>query len=129
MLGRAHQYIQREGLTQHVALMRGDATKLPLQRGSFDRIHCAAALHFMSDPDEALSQFARVLTPDGICVLTTFIKGRGVLRRLVKSLLKRPTGFGWFSEDDLTRRLNQAGFEVVAQSVDGDAITVKARRI
>ena len=129
MLERAHAYVQREGLGQSVCLMRGDATKLPLHRSSFDRLHCAAALHFMSDPDEALSQFARVLSPDGVCVLTTFVRGRGRVRRLLKSLMQRPTGFGWFEPDDLTRRLNQAGFDVMSTSVDGDASTVKARRI
>lgn len=129
MLEHAHQYIKQEHLEQTIALMRADASRLPLQPGSFTHLHCAAALHFMDDPDEVLHQFARVLVPDGIFVLSTFIKGKGLLRRGVKKLAKIPTSFGWFDVNDLHQRLNQAGFEVIAESIEGDAITLKTRRI
>lgn len=129
MLENAHQYIKQENLEQTIALMRADASRLPLQPGSFTHLHCAAALHFMDDPDEVLHQFARVLVPDGIFVLSTFIKGKGLLKRGMKKLVKIPTSFGWFEVNDLHQRLNQAGFEVIAESIEGDAITLKTRRI
>jgi hypothetical protein len=82
----------------------------------------------MKNIDEALRNFARILEPGGICVIGTFILGDGMMRRLVKRAAELPTQFHWFSRDELHQRLRRAGFEVVEDSVAGDAITVKTRR-
>lgn len=129
MLETARKYVRRDGLEEDVFLVRGDATRLPLRRESFDRLHCAGALHMMDDIDEALRNFACVLAPGGVCVIGTFILGEGRLRRLAKRLAELPSGFHWFSRKELRARLEQAGFEFIEESVEGDAITVKARRV
>jgi SAM-dependent methyltransferase len=128
MLETARTYLRRDGLDEDVYLIRGDATRIPARRASYNRLHCAGALHMMQNIDEALRNFARVLEPDGICVVGTFILGDGVMRRLVKRAAELPTQFHWFSRDELHQRLRRAGFEVVEDSIAGDAITVKARR-
>jgi SAM-dependent methyltransferase len=128
MLETARTYLRRDGLDEEVFLIRGDATRVPAKRASYNRLHCAGALHMMQNIDEALRNFARVLEPDGICVVGTFILGDGVMRRLLKRAAELPTQFHWFSRDELHQRLRRAGFEVVEDSVAGDAITVKARR-
>jgi ubiquinone/menaquinone biosynthesis C-methylase UbiE len=128
MLETARTYLRRDGLDEDVFLIRGDATRIPARRASYNRLHCAGALHMMKNIDEALRNFARVLEPDGICVVGTFILGEGVMRRLVKRAAEMPTQFHWFSRDELHQRLQRAGFEVIEDSIAGDAITVKARR-
>src|SRR5690554_3958373 len=86
MLETARRNIRRENLDGRVFLVRGDATRIPVSRASFNRLHCAGTLHLLSDIDEALRNFARILEPDGICVIGTFILGDGMLRRLAKRI-------------------------------------------
>ncbi len=129
MLENARRNIRQENLDGKVYLLRGDATRIPVRRGAFNRLHCGGSLHLMSDIDEGLRNFARVLEPDGICVIGTFILGKGILRRLLKRVAEFPTQFHWFSRDELHRRIERAGFEILDDSLAGDAITVKARRI
>jgi SAM-dependent methyltransferase len=128
MLETARTYLRRDGLDEDVYLIRGDATRIPARRASYNRLHCAGALHMMNNIDEALRNFARVLEPDGICVVGSFILGDGIMRRMVKRAAEFPTQFHWFSRDELHQRMRRAGFEVVEDSIAGDAITVKARR-
>lgn len=129
MLENARRNIRQENLDGKVFLVRGDGTRIPAQRGAFNRLHCAGALHLMNDIDEGLRNFARVLEPDGVCVIGTFILGSGVLRRTLKRVAEFPTNFHWFSRDELHKRVERAGFEILDDSVAGDAITIKARRI
>ena len=129
MLENARRNIRQENLDNKVFLLRGDATRIPVRRGAFNRVHCAGSLHLMNDIDEGLRNFARVLEPDGICVIGTFILGKGLFRRLLKRVAEFPTQFHWFSRDELHRRIERAGFEILDDSLAGDAITVKARRI
>ncbi|TXD35836.1 methyltransferase domain-containing protein [Lujinxingia vulgaris] len=129
MLETARRNIRRENLDGRVFLIRGDATRIPVSRASFNRLHCAGTLHLLNDIDEALRNFARILEPGGICVIGTFILGDGMLRRFAKRVAEIPTRFHWFSRDELHKRLERAGFEIVSDDVAGDAITIKARRI
>jgi ubiquinone/menaquinone biosynthesis C-methylase UbiE len=129
MLENARRNIRQENLDGKVFLLRGDGTRIPVRRGAFNRLHCAGTLHLMNDIDEALRNFARVLEPDGVCVIGSFILGKGLVRRLVKRAAEFPTRFHWFSREELHRRVERAGFEILDDSVAGDAITLKARRI
>jgi len=128
MLERARTYLRREGLSDRIFLLRGDATRVPLRRASFDRVHCTGALHMMDDIDEALRNLARVLEPGGICVVGTFLLGDGLGRRVLKRLGGVPASFHWFEQDELYQRMENAGLEVTDESISRDAITVKARR-
>lgn len=128
MLETARTYLRRDGLDDDVFLIRGDAARIPARRGAYNRLHCAGALHLMDNIDEALRNFARVLEADGIVVISTFIQGDGLLRRALKRAAEVPTQFHWFTRDELHQRLRRAGFEVMEDSIAGDAITVKAQR-
>lgn len=129
MLTQAQQYIQRDGLDDQIFLVHGDATRLPIGRDTFDRVHCAGALHLMEDIDEALRNFACVLETGGVCVIATFLVGDNLMRKIGKRLAEIPTQFHWFTPGELRQRLNRAGFEVIEESVEGDAISVKARKL
>lgn len=129
MLEKARTLLTQQGLDQEVYLIRGDATRIPVQRAAYNRLHCAGALHMVNNIDEALRNFSRVLEPGGICVIGTFLLGDGMVRRFLKKAAEIPSKFHWFSEQELYKRLDRAGFEVADSSVAGDAITVKARRV
>ncbi|MFC8734231.1 class I SAM-dependent methyltransferase [Luteimicrobium sp. NPDC057192] len=55
-----------------VAWTQGDAQALPFSDGAFDLVTCVTGLHLMSDPVAALTEWRRVLVPDGRVVLATF---------------------------------------------------------
>ncbi len=72
MLARAAQRVARLPRSQrrHVALLRGDATRLPLADGSVDRVICFNSLHCIPAHAAVLREFRRVLRPGGELVGT-----------------------------------------------------------
>jgi SAM-dependent methyltransferase len=67
MLARARGIIDETGA--RVTLVRGIAETLPFRDQSFDGVLCHSAIDHMADPDGAVREMARVLTPDGRLVL------------------------------------------------------------
>ena len=128
MLEEAVRFRARDGWDDALVLVRGDATRMPFKRATFDRLHCTAALHLMSDIDGALRNFARVLVPGGVCVIGTFTRESNGLRGWLKKATPGRVRFHWFTREELRDRIGRAGFEVELESVSRDAITVKARR-
>lgn len=129
MLEQARSYLERDDLSSRVCLLRGDVTRIPVQRAVFDRVHCAGALHLVEDADETLRNFARVLKPRGVCVLSTVIYGRGLVRKLLKRGTERAMQMRWFTLEELRDKLERAGFELLVESVVKDTLTIKARRL
>jgi ubiquinone/menaquinone biosynthesis C-methylase UbiE len=66
MLAQAAR-IRREEDLDGVVLIRGDATDLPLQDGSVDRVLCLNGLHVIPDQEAVLRELHRVLKPGGQC--------------------------------------------------------------
>ena len=52
-------------------LVRANLEQLPLDDGVFDVVLCAQVIEHLLDPDAAIGELARVLTPGGALVLTT----------------------------------------------------------
>ncbi len=125
------------------ALLRADVTALPYADASFDVISsCGSTLSYVSDPDRALGELARVLRPGGRLLLECEHKwsfdlawtvasaltgdslGYGASRATVWRALRRPLrapitmsypGYGvltLFSTRDLRRRLTAVGLRV-----------------
>src|SRR5215218_1498029 len=53
----------------------GDAASLPFDDGSFDVVLSSFVVFFLPDPTEALSEWARVLAPEGRIVMSTWGSG------------------------------------------------------
>jgi SAM-dependent methyltransferase len=61
----------RGDLPSSVSLVAGDVTHLPFESGSFDVVACFETIEHVVNPAEVLDEFARVLTADGVLVIST----------------------------------------------------------
>jgi ubiquinone/menaquinone biosynthesis C-methylase UbiE len=112
--------------------VRGDATRLPVRSSGIDVITCTESFHWYPDQPAAVSEFARVLRPNGRAIITFLSPPAAVLSRLAGAALNlacQPATFP--TRGELRMMLRQAGLEVVSQrpirfaaSVIGPVITV-----
>lgn len=93
---------------ERLTLTEGDASALPFQTGSFDRVFCLNAFFFFPEPEAALAEMARVSRTGGsVAVLTTSKQWAGDANWLVRPLVKRmrchepETLSGWAAEAGL----------------------------
>lgn len=64
---------RREGVASRVTVKTADMREIPFPDGHFDVVVSNAAIHNLSKADEraaAIREFARVLKPGGVCILT-----------------------------------------------------------
>lgn len=83
--------------------VKGEVDKLDLPERSFDRIVCTEVLEHTSDPEAILAALKRLLTEDGVAVIT--VPNDPLILRL-KGIVRR-TPVGWV----LGRRVNWGGDE------------------
>ncbi|MDN3513961.1 MAG: methyltransferase domain-containing protein [Candidatus Brocadia sp.] len=62
--------IARDKQIKDAALIAGEARCLPFRSKSFDMVVSCNALHYLRNPEECLSEIARVLKPQGRIVIT-----------------------------------------------------------
>ena len=117
MLARGTADNARSGLG-NVALVRGDAVRLPFADGSFDAVCCFAALHLFADPFDALADMSRVLRPGGRIAIMTSVRRQITLRPL-KPVLQRTSGMRIFEHDEIVDALRALGFADVHQRITG----------
>jgi ubiquinone/menaquinone biosynthesis C-methylase UbiE len=81
MLERTMQRVEKEGLSSRVDLRLGDARKLPYEDETFDVLFNSYMLDLIDTPEipQILSEFKRVLKPDGRLVLVNVSKNRKAL--------------------------------------------------
>lgn len=105
--------------TPALALVRGEATKLPFGANSFDAVCCFAALHMFPEPLKTLAEVARVLKPGGrIALLTTTVSGGGA-PALAAHAFGFASGMRMFHVDELREALENLGFTVETQDSAG----------
>jgi ubiquinone/menaquinone biosynthesis C-methylase UbiE len=125
MLARGAAELETAGLA-NVALVRGDATRLPFRDASFNGVCCFAALHLFADPLAGLDEMRRVLAPAGRIALMTSVRRKLTLPPL-KPLVERASGMRLFEADEIVRALTERGFENVRQRLAGLVQFVGAR--
>jgi SAM-dependent methyltransferase len=52
-------------------IVAGDAQAVPFRSSTFRHVQCNSLLEHVLDPRQVLSEIARLLTPDGVCLLAT----------------------------------------------------------
>jgi ubiquinone/menaquinone biosynthesis C-methylase UbiE len=118
MLTRGAQELRRRG-PANLALVRGDATRMPFRDASFDAACCFAALHLFAEPFEALDEMRRVLAPGGRIAIMTSVR-RQLTPRPLKPVLERAAGgMRVFEPDEITGALAERGFTDIHQRLAG----------
>jgi ubiquinone/menaquinone biosynthesis C-methylase UbiE len=117
MLSRGVADLRSAGLP-NLALVRGDATRLPFRDASFDGVCCFAALHLFADPFAGLDEMRRVLGPGGRIALMTSVRRKVTLPPL-KPVLERASGMHMFESDEIVGALQDRGFTNVRQRLAG----------
>ncbi len=103
----------------NLALVYGDATRLPFRDRSFDAVCCFAALHLFDKPLAALDEMTRVLTPRGHIALLTSCRSRSGPVRSFEQLIGASSGMHMFERDEITGALRERGFGHVQQRLSG----------
>jgi ubiquinone/menaquinone biosynthesis C-methylase UbiE len=125
-----------------VDFLRGDATAMPFESGSFDLVVCQAAFKNFRQPVSALNEMHRVLRPRGMAVIQDLrsdasgadidreVRGQGlgalngfVTRRVLEGLRRRAYSTAQF--EDLVARSRFGEAEVQAEGI---GLEVRLRR-
>ena len=117
MLARGVADLRSSGLA-NLALVSGDANRLPFRDATFDGACCFAALHLFADPFGGLDEMTRVLKPGGRIALMTSVRRKVTLPPL-KPVMERASGMRVFEPDEIVRALAERGFVNVRQRLAG----------
>jgi ubiquinone/menaquinone biosynthesis C-methylase UbiE len=129
MLRHARRRARAAGL-ENLALVRGDALRLPLAAGRFDVVNCCGALHLFPDVDLALREVHRVLKPGGRFTVAAFRRGSGGWAALGPALRRRVFGIDSFTPAELEARLGAAGLgEIACHHASAQWLIMSARRV
>jgi ArsR family transcriptional regulator len=71
MLAVARSNIDRASVP-HASVRHADILNLPLERGTYELVTIHQVLHFLQNPEEAIAQAARMLSPGGRMVIVDF---------------------------------------------------------
>jgi SAM-dependent methyltransferase len=98
---------------KNLPLAHASGEHLPFGSGFLDGIICECVLSLISEPDRALREFNRVLSPDGKLILSDiYLRGQGkeyTLREEADDGCLKGTRSACFTET----RLREAGFEIL----------------
>lgn len=117
MLARAVEELRRSEI-ENLALLRGDATRLPFRDSGFDAVCCFAALHLFPEPFAALDEMSRVLAPNGRIAIMTSVRRQLTVRPL-KAVIERTSGMRVFEPDEIAAALKERGFTEIHQRLAG----------
>ena len=56
----------------HLCVLDADASQLPFQDQTFDLVLGNLVLHWCADPQQAIGEWARLLRPGGLILLSTY---------------------------------------------------------
>ena len=116
MLAKARDKVKNERLTHVKELRQMDARSLDFPDNNFDAV---AAMHLVSvvpDPEQVLSEMARVVKPGGKVVITNhFARDKGFLALLERLTVPLENLLGWHSDFEKARVLGDDRLDVIAE--------------
>jgi demethylmenaquinone methyltransferase/2-methoxy-6-polyprenyl-1,4-benzoquinol methylase len=135
MLRIAAEKADRGRLGDRLALVRGDATRIPLDAASVDAVTIAFGIRNVENVPSACAEMHRVLTPGGRLAILEFavptlvgwrsVYGwylKHVLPRIGRAVSRHDAAYGYLpasidafaTPDELVKILRQSGFETVS---------------
>lgn len=93
-------------------LFQCDVNNIPFQDRSFDCIFCSEVLEHLPEPEKAISEFHRILKPDGIVIITVPYKEKITYQVCIHCHKLTPSSghLHSFNEINLTKLLKISGF-------------------
>ena len=107
---------QAAARTRAVRWLQGDATRLPFKDASFEAVVSTEAFHWFPDPNAALREFNRVLSPGGrllVALVNVRVPATSRLAHVGSRALGQPAH--WPTRVEMADRVRQAGFTVERQ--------------
>lgn len=129
-LDRAHDSIERAGLSHAIAISQADACALPFPDSTFDVVLCECVFSTFTDKPAAAAEMLRVLRRGGRLALSDVTLETAALPPELETLLARVACLADApSQRGLTALLEQSGFAVVESRDSSWALTEMAERI
>jgi ubiquinone/menaquinone biosynthesis C-methylase UbiE len=104
-----HQCVEGGAGSAGARLVRADASYLPLRDASLAGVHAGAALHLWPNPNEGISEVARVLRPGGVFVASTFVRAPSRRAQLVADAFQMASRAHVFEESALRNMCEGVG--------------------
>jgi SAM-dependent methyltransferase len=103
---------------RYVAVLRGDATRLPFDDGTFDRVVTSEVLEHIQDDVSAIRELVRVLRPGGVLAVTVPSWFPEKVNWMLSDEYHAPKSVGGhvriYSATELRAKLASAGLDVFA---------------
>jgi ubiquinone/menaquinone biosynthesis C-methylase UbiE len=107
---------QAAARTRAVRWLQADATRLPFKDTCFEAVVSTEAFHWFPDPDAALREFNRVLSPGGrvlVALVNVRVPATSRLAHAGSRALGQPAR--WPTRAEMAERVRNAGFTVQRQ--------------
>ena len=99
MLARAQEKVNRRGFAHVKSLQVMDVTRLGFPDGMFDAVAAQFLITLVPSPEDALTEFARVLRPGGEIILANhFGQPSGLLAKTEELVAPLASAIGWSSD-------------------------------
>jgi len=127
MLRQCKRNLKKQNKT-YITLMRVDVTKWPFAPETFDRIHCAGALHLFPDIQNVFNSIYRSLKKEGYFVGATYCLEGNIVINSIQKYLEKAHGIHWFYQQELQKLSSKAGFSRWEHQTYRQGIVFKVRK-
>ncbi len=87
MLKFASRNASREGVSNKINFIKGDAKGLPFDDRTFDAVFCQNMLHHLPQPEEMLSEIKRVVKIDGAIIIRDLVRHSKFMNAICVNIL------------------------------------------
>jgi ubiquinone/menaquinone biosynthesis C-methylase UbiE len=130
LIGARRRFAHHKNMT----LAHADAAQLPFATDTFQTANIANAIHCFPNIQGALKDIYRVLKPGGTLAANVLLYPRGIwpLKPIAERInqwgMKKGILFTPYTQEEVDRQLNQAGFQLIKTHVSGNCYNVLARK-
>lgn len=131
MLRQCYEFMKNEdpNLTNNLALVRADVSRLPFPSASVDAVHAGAALHCWPSPSNAVAEITRILRSRGVFMGSTFLRYTSstppILRPLRERILQQ---YSYLTEEEIEDLCKSCGLVNYSSKVDRSFIMFSAQK-